>query len=200
MDTVALLQGRGNIERIADGRDDDGLGSEASHRVRPEREQATDSRIFHCEEPAIAEFALQYRLRVVAKSAGDRRGIPARIEPLPIVPGRPRGRQDTIVQFPDRGVLPEPPFVVRSGLRYRSRQGAAEQTQHPGHCGGAAAVHAGHQYHTLPDFPDFPDFSVHADVSVSPGRDHRGIASRCVAGGGKIAVSDHESVEFRPRK
>ena len=96
---VACLQGRGDVEWIADRRYDPNFGAELLGLLDPEFQQAADPGILEHEEPAVTVLLLQQYLRLLAKFSGDRRSVPARIEGSPIVPRGSSGRENFVVQI-----------------------------------------------------------------------------------------------------
>ena len=144
-DSVALFQGCGDVERITNDGNDHGFGAIGSHCLDPERQQTTYPGVLQNEKRAVAILTLESFLSASAKSAGNGRGIPLRIEGVPVPPGAPRRCEDLIVQKDDLSGLPVPGFIAGIRFQQRRRQIAAEDVQHAGQQRGPAPVHSGDQ-------------------------------------------------------
>ena len=145
IEVVAELEGRGDVQRIAKGRDDDRAGTESPDGLEPELHQSAHPGVLQNEQPAVAELLSKQLLGAFPVHAGNQRGIPAGIEGPPVLLEGTRGSEDLLVQVRDRLRLPEPRCVVGPGAHQGPGQVAARDVQDPGQRRGAAAMHAGHQ-------------------------------------------------------
>ena len=149
VDAVACLQGRGDVEWIADRGYDPNFGAKLLGLLDPEFQQAADPGILEYEEPAVTVLLLQQYLRLLAKFFSDRRSVPTRIEGSPIVPRGSSGRENLVVQILNALRLPMPLFVELFGGVWNhqrsTRQVATQKVQNSCGRGRSAPVHAGNE-------------------------------------------------------
>ena len=89
VESIARFQGVGNVEGVADRRDDEGSGADSFNRFDPELQQTTDPGVLQHEQPTAAEFFMEHGAGTFAKLFSDGRSIPTGIECPPIVPSGP---------------------------------------------------------------------------------------------------------------
>ena len=113
------LERRGYVPRIAERRNDHRMRFGVCDRTGPELQQPADAGICQKEDPALPELVLKQFLCALAEPRSAGRIVPARVERLPVVPGRARGCEDLIVQVCDALRYPAPALVVCVGGRHR---------------------------------------------------------------------------------
>ena len=120
IDSVAHLQGCGDIERIANGRDYEGFGPMSPHYLDPERQQAAYPRVLQNEKRAAAILTIEYFLGASAEHIGNGRGIPLPVQGTPVAPGGAGGRENFVVQQGNLQGFPMPGLVGGIGA-YKGR-------------------------------------------------------------------------------
>ena len=146
IDGVAYLKGCGDFERVAHGQRHHRYRADIVKCFRPKWQKATDSRILEDEQRAIPELTGEHAPRLLAKRVRNQRRVPVLVERLAVVPRRPGGGENRVVEIGDFSGLPIPHGIVGIGFHQRIRQIATQARENPRKGGCSAAVHSGNQY------------------------------------------------------